>query len=481
MAHAPFQYGDLRVTVMGLGRFGGGVAAARFLASQGAQVAVTDLRQADELQESLAQLAEVPVAAWALGEHPERLFRECDLLVVNPAVRPDDPYVALARERGTPVTTEIDLFCRHNPAPVIGVTGSNGKSTTTALIYHLLQHAWQNVTRRAWLGGNIGISLLERLPDIRPEDLVVLELSSFQLELLRQHRFRPLIGILTNFTPNHLDWHGSLDAYQRAKQGLFDAQLTTDAALLPDESDDGARWRIRGRLLRFGTHDTGENGAFLEDGVLTLRCSQSGTSRGGSLEEALRFQQPPQLVGRHNQLNLAAACGAAWLAGAAPELFAPAVQSFQPLPHRLQQVAERCGRRFFNDSIATTPESAIQALRVFRQRIILLAGGYDKGQDLSQFAAEIRRHAAAVVLMGQTAESLRRQIELTEGAGQPVISVGRDFADSFSQAVALSRPGDIVLLSPGCASYGWFRDYRERGELFEQLARDWEPDHENQC
>jgi UDP-N-acetylmuramoylalanine--D-glutamate ligase len=475
---------------MGLGCFGGGVAATRFLAEHGARVTVTDLKDESQIQDSIAQLADVALHAAVFGEHPDWVFRDCDLLVVSPAVKPDHPSVMRARADGVTVTTELELFCRHNPAPVIAVTGSNGKSTTTALIQHLLQQSWQNSSRRTWLGGNIGISLLSELPRISSDDWVVLEVSSFQLEQMRQNRFRPRIAVITNFTANHLDWHGDLDAYRRAKQGILDAQLRSDAAILPSPEghDIDIDWHARGRIYRFAAGDTGEDGVFAEEGqlifrsstigVATIQAGGSGRERdladsGAQTEDALRWNQPPQLPGKHNARNIAAACCAAWLAGGDPEKFSTSLQSFVPLPHRLQLVTEREGRRFYNDSIATTPESAIQALRVFSNRIILLAGGYDKGQDLTEFSREIRQRAAVVVLMGQTAEDLRRKIVDATGDRCPVLSIGRDFHDSFCQATAQSHPGDIILLSPGCASYGWFRDYRERGELFEVLAREW--------
>lgn len=471
------DYSGRRVTVMGLGRFGGGVGVSRFLAKCGADVTVTDLADETVLAESLAQLADVPIRRFALNGHPPDVFRDCDLLVINPAVKPNQADVLAAVARGVEVTSEIEIFCRHNPAPVIAVTGSNGKSTTTALIHHLLQHCWQDDDSRVWLGGNIGISLLDQLQQIRPEDLVVLEISSFQLEQLKQGYFRPQIAVITNFSPNHLDWHGSVDAYRAAKQRILDAQTRTDYAVLPADDDAELPWNSRGGALRFGIRDTGEDGAFVEDGSLILRSGQS-QSRGGSgcVEDAVRLAQPAQLPGEHNRKNIAAAACVAWLAGAEADRFSEALLSFVPLPHRFQLVAARHGRKFYNDSIATTPESAIQALRVFAGRVILLAGGYDKGQDLTAFAAEIRQRATVAVLMGQTAETLRRLIANAAGPTGPEIMIGADFSESFLMAVALSHPGDIVLLSPGCASFGWFRDYRDRGEQFQTMAKEWTPD-----
>ena len=462
---------------MGLGGFGGGVAAANFLATNGAKVTVTDLKTEAELQDSLTLLSDSVIDRFFLGGHPEEAFADCELLVVNPAVKPDNLIVATARERGIAVTTEIALFLKHNPAPVIAVTGSNGKSTTTALIHHLLQHPQPDAIKTAsaaqvWLGGNIGISLLARLPEITADDIVILELSSFQLEMLRGTGFRPQIAVLTNYSPNHLDWHGTEVAYQAAKQIVFESQTADEIAIVPDflhETSHAAAWKIRAQRLVFGLNDAGEDGAFLDGGDLILRSAR------GHFEDTVRIAVPSQLPGAHNRLNIAAAACAAWQAGADPESFSSALKSFVPLPHRLQLVTECCGRQFWNDSIATTPESAIMALRVFSGRIILLAGGYDKGQSLSEFAAEIRRHAKAVVCMGQTAGVLRNLVNPEKPDCLKFVCEAKDFSDAFAQAVALSMQGDIVLLSPGCASYGWFRDYRDRGTQFTQLAREWRP------
>jgi len=474
------DYSGVTATVMGLGRFGGGVAVSRFLANRGAIVTVTDLKSEAELAESLQMLSDVPIHRILTGGHPDEAFSGCQLLVVNPAVKPDNVIVSRLRDRGVEVTTEIELFLKHNSAAVVAVTGSNGKSTTTALIHHLLTHSQSTANipvstnsakpkGRAWLGGNIGISLLDRLPEISSDDIVVLELSSFQLDILRKKTFRPQIAVLTNYSPNHLDWHGKEAAYRTAKQAIFDGQTADDVAIVPESEESPGKWKTRGQRFCFGLADTSEDGAFLEGGDLILRSAR------GTFEDAVRVAMPFQLPGLHNRKNVAAAACAAWQAGADPEQFSAALKSFQPLPYRLQMVAEQAGRQFWNDSIATTPESAIMALRVFSGRSILLAGGYDKGQDLHSFAEEICKHAKAVVLMGQTAGVLRDLVS-SGGLGLRLpVNEAKDFADAFAQAVALSAPGDIVLLSPACASYGWFRDYRERGDFFTQLARDWRP------
>ncbi|MEZ6129671.1 MAG: UDP-N-acetylmuramoyl-L-alanine--D-glutamate ligase [Planctomycetaceae bacterium] len=463
------SYKGRRITIMGLGAFGGGVQAARFLAQRGADVTITDLRSEEQLAESLQQLADVPLHALFLNDHPESAFEGTELLIVNPAVKPDSRIVEECRRRGTIISSEIELFLHHNVGRVVAVTGSNGKSTTSALIYRLLKDNSALADRRIRLGGNIGTSLLPDVDNIRQTDLVILELSSFQLHQLRQSEFAPAVAVVTNFAVNHLDWHGSVDHYRAAKQVILRRQRRDDIAVLPDvfDEDIGAPvWRARGEHLRFGLRDQGEDGAFLEDGTLILRR--------GHFEDAVRLNVPALLPGDHNRLNVAAAGAAAWVAGADPNDFGSALGNFRPLEHRLQLVAQGRGLRFYNDSIATTPESAIAALRTFSQRCVILAGGADKGSDLTDFADVIQQRASGAVLLGQTAEQLEQLLDRFNQRPPVVpVRIANDFSDAFRAAVALAGQSGIVLLSPGCASFGWFRDFRERGEQFTKLAREW--------
>ena len=286
---------------MGLGRHGGGLAAARYLAEQGAVVTVTDLADAAALAESLSALADVPIAQFHLGGHRETDFIFPDLIVVNPAVRPDSPWVA-ARAASAQITSEIELFLAACPAPVIGVTGTAGKSTTASMIAAIIRAAGRPV----WLGGNIGRSLLGELPRIGPDDRVVLELSSFQLHWLSEAARWPRWGVLTNFAPNHLDWHGSVERYRAAKQRLL------------DHAEDCPSW---------------------DDCDLP----------------------PLSVPGRHNRANAALAAGAACAAGADRAAVERGLADFAALPHRLEFAAEIAGRTFYDDSKATTPEAAIAA------------------------------------------------------------------------------------------------------------------------
>lgn len=461
-----------RVTVLGLGSFGGGIAVTRFLSECGALVTVTDIRSEGELADSLRQLDGVTLQSIHLGGHPSAVLENCSLLVANPAVPTDAEILQRARQQGIPVTSEAELFLQNCRGRIVAVTGTNGKSTTAALTEHLLR---QCTEASVWLGGNIGRSLLPQLDEITAQDVVVLELSSFQLEYLRDAGIRPEVCVLTNFAPNHLDWHGSIERYRAAKQVLLNHQTRNDIAIVPDRAlvnapqnfeSDEIFWRVRGTCLRFGTEDTGEDGVFLDGDSLIFRR--------GHAEDAIRLHRPASLQGNHNAANMAAAACAAWSAGATPHDIVSGFDSCVQLPHRLQIAATGHGIRFYNDSAATTPQSSEAALRCLPSPIVIICGGADKGVDLSCLADAIARNAHAAILIGQTGSQLAELVAArAASAAVPALAVARDFREAFAQAVDLTPQGGIVLLSPGCASYGWFRDYRERGERFTELALDW--------
>lgn len=452
-------YRGLRATVMGLGRFGGGIGAVRFLAERGARITVTDLAGEKELAASLAAIADCPLAALHLGGHRPEDFERADLVVVNPAVRIDHPLLALARCAGASLTTEIALFLAHARGKIVGVTGSTGKSTTAALIHSILAAAG----RKSRLGGNIGVSLLPVVEGIAAEDWTVLELSSFQLEWLDRPGSGLDIAVVTNFQPNHLDRHGDLAAYRSAKQTLLRAQRPDAIAVLNADDPDVSTWQAPGERLFFGSGDGrgDREGVFLDEGDECV-VRRAGRTLRLSLLEGLA------LPGRHMRGNALAAACAALAAGVEPEAIALGLRAFGGLPHRLQFVARRKGRVFYDDSKATTPEAACAALEAFDQPVVLLAGGWDKQVDLARFGRAIAERAKAAALVGQTARQLAETIRTARA--DAVFRVCDTFEEAFSFAVENSMPGDVVLLSPGCASYGLFRNYEERGRRFQELA-----------
>ncbi|GAB4111492.1 MAG: UDP-N-acetylmuramoyl-L-alanine--D-glutamate ligase [Phycisphaeraceae bacterium] len=437
-----------RVTVMGLGRFGGGVGVARHLIEQGADVLVTDMLTADKLQDSLDRLKGLPIE-FRLGEHNVSDFTTCDLVVANPAVKPDNRFLRAAQAANIPITTEVRLLVEALPNRLrtIGITGSAGKSTTTAMIGHLLEKAGQ----KAWVGGNIGGSLLDRLEQIGPNDWVVLELSSFMLHHLRKNEhfpgWSPHIAVITNIRPNHLDWHGSFDAYVKDKHVILDYQDHT--------SDDAA-------VAGPGVHD--------QVSPRVTRWCDFGS------EGDTRWKPDPPwpllIPGEHNQLNARLASVACELAVGVEEWrCARWLADFPGLAHRLQFVLEHQGVRYFNDSKCTTPEAAELAIRSFdTRRVHIILGGYDKGSDLTPLASLAAERCAGVYTIGTTGQ---RIADTVERAGSPECGVVRcrTLDEAVRAAVRCARPGDVVLLSPACASWDQFDHYEQRGERFIELVR----------
>lgn len=464
---------------MGLGAFGGGLGAVQYLASQGAVLTVTDLRDAAALHESLQALREWPDIQYKLGQHDRSDFTDTDLLVVNPAVAPGNEFVTLAQQAGVPLTTEMSLFWERLRGRVIAVTGSNGKSTTTALTHALVSQSVINTPRRCWLGGNIGKSLLPSVDQISSDDWVVLELSSFQLEWLDRIQARPDIAIVTNFSANHLDWHGSIEHYRHAKQTILRWQTSEDVAVLNADDPDVVAWPTNARRVMFGASIEQRplcSSRVVGQELISTSDVGSNDASSSSCADEWNFDLGDLLKapGAHNRMNAAAAIAAARAAGVSYEQIVGGLRSFEPLPHRLQFVAEHRGRRFYDDSIATTPESAICGLQSFDQPIVLLAGGYDKQVDLNAFGQVIAQRVKAVALMGQTADALAYAINSApcETRSQPLQQYrATDFAEAFDWCEAQADSGDVVLLSPGCASYDWFRNYIDRGQQFAARVR----------
>jgi UDP-N-acetylmuramoylalanine--D-glutamate ligase len=439
-----------RVVVMGLGRFGGGLDSVIFAVNAGAKVLATDLAKPEELSKTLKQLEGLAVE-YRLGEHRTEDFTTADVIIANPAVPPENRFLAAAHKAGVTITSQVELFFQLCPAPIIGITGSNGKSTTTSLIYHLLSAGAGQKQKIAyntvWLSGNIGDRpLLGMLDQIRPDDLVILELSSFQLEQLGRIAAAPQVAVITNLTPNHLDRHGTFEAYCAAKELLFSNQKCS-----PDNPC----------VSIFNTEDPVSRGWYEKYKSCPGRISAVFNPDDVPADIAKAFT----LVGRANRANLAAALKIAGHFGVAKDRIIAAVATFQSLPDRLQFVAETNGIRWYNDSKATTPISTIAALEGIEEPKILIAGGYDKHLPFDELGKVIARRVKAVVLLGQTAQKIQSAIQNAGGT-----NVILQHADSMPQAVKLCRklaiPGDVVLMSPACASWDMFENYQQRARIF---------------
>jgi UDP-N-acetylmuramoylalanine--D-glutamate ligase len=431
------DFRDKRVTVAGLGKFGGQIAAVKWLVAGGAKVLVTDKSPAEKLASSRKELDGLSVE-FRLGEHRVDDFTSADLIVASPAIPPHNEYLAAARQAGVPVTTEIRLFIERCPAKtIVGVTGTKGKSTTTSLLGRML--ATKYTTH---VGGNIGRPLLLEVENIRPDDLVVLELSSFMLEYLRDMQWSPNVAVVTMLGVDHVDWHGSAEAYLDAKKLILKHQKPDDIAVLAEASRELSSL-TRGRVALYG-------GAGARPFELTI-------------------------PGKHNQFNCQAAWTAAREMGVSFEAAQQAVKDFAGLPHRLQLVHDTGGAngvRWFNDSIATIPEAAIAALDSFPPRTVLqIVGGSDKGLPFTALAAALCERAKAVLCIGTTGSSIGSLIaDSPTHACAPVYQCG-DLQTAVAQAKSIAIRGDVVLLSTGCASYDQFSNFEQRGEMFSYLAR----------
>jgi UDP-N-acetylmuramoylalanine--D-glutamate ligase len=478
---------DVRALIVGLAREG--TALARFLAERGARVTVTDVKPAEALVESRAALTDLPVT-YALGGHPLALLDDADILFVSPGVPLDIPFLDEARRRALPLSSETRLFTRLCPAPVTGITGSSGKTTTTALVGEMLRAA----ERRTWVGGNIGRPLLGHLDDIDPADAVVMELSSFQLEffgpwtgretgggkdnlaglLFDPSGWSPPIAVILNITPNHLDRHSTMEAYVRAKAHILNYQRPGDTAVL--NLDNAATNEMGGltrrggqRTLWFSLQGSVDEGAFLQGDRLILRLEghDRPICRAGELH----------LMGRHNVANTLAAIATAGAAGAPVEALRQVATTFDGVEHRLELVRVRGDVRWYNDSIATSPERTVAALRAIDAPIILLAGGRDKHlpwDEMAELAWERVRH---LILFGEAAGLIEGAMNRARGAlpaaQQSACHMHRagTLERAVEQAARLARPRDVVLLSPGGTSFDAYRNFEERGKHFRRLVR----------
>jgi UDP-N-acetylmuramoylalanine--D-glutamate ligase len=473
-----------QAVVVGLGRQG--VAAAGWLARNGARVLATDRRDAEALRTSVAALDGLPIE-YTFGGHPLSLLEGADLLCLSGGVPLDIPLVAEARARGIALTNDAQLFIERCPARVIGITGSAGKTTTTALVGEMCR----TTGVQTWVGGNIGYVLLGELNRIAQDDLVVMELSSFQLELMS---VSPQVAAVLNITPNHLDRHGTMEAYTAAKARIVQHQRLDDVAILGHD-DAGARalkGDVRGRLQWFSAAER-LPGAFLDEGERLVLVLPGGEP------EVVCARSEIRLRGDHNVLNVLAACAIAGAAGVPLAAMRTAIGAFTELEHRLEPVATVDGVLWVNDSIATAPERAVAALRSYEEPIVLLAGGRDKKLPWEDFAALAVRRVQNLICFGEAGEMIAGHVrrawaqardahELTRHTpsdkglkplARPLVSDTRslqaidvvgDLEAAVARAAEVSRPGDVVLLSPGGTSFDAYADFVARGAHFRILV-----------
>jgi UDP-N-acetylmuramoylalanine--D-glutamate ligase len=441
------------VLVVGLARTG--VATALFCAARGARVTATDSRSESELPDAVLKLRGAGIAL-ELGSHREETFLEQDLIVPSPGVPADAPPLEAARAKGVTIWSEIELAYRFLKGRLIGITGSNGKTTTTSLVEHILKMAGLETI----LAGNIGRPLIGCVDAMTDNTFTVVELSSFQLELVGT--FRPNIGVFLNLTPDHLDRHHTIEAYGAAKARLFENQTGDDAAILnADDAGTSPYAPSLPRVYWFSRKQRVTQGAYVRNEEIVFR-------QDGEEEVLLRVEDIP-LVGAHNVENVLAAAAATRLAGAPASAIAKGVRSFAGVEHRLEFVSEVAGVRYYNDSKATNVDATLKALDAFPGRILVILGGKDKGSDYTVLQKPLREKAILALLIGAAAEKIESQI-----SG----SVALERAETLERAVEIASHaalcGDVVLLAPACASFDQFQNYEHRGRVFKDLVRQLE-------
>ncbi len=469
------NWNGTHVLILGAARQG--LALARWLSRHGSNVTLSDSRTADELVSARSSLADTNVE-WAVGGHPLDLLNNTDVLCLSGGVPLTLPIVEEAVKRGIPLSNDTQIFMEVVPCKTIGITGSAGKTTTTTLVGEMAKMQNAESTRSGqdaafrlppsvFVGGNIGDPLINYVDDMKADDLAILELSSFQLE---QMTISPNISAILNITPNHLDRHGTMEAYTNAKARILEFQSEKDTAILGH--DDRGAWNLRnkvkGKLLTFSLHDLDEgfSGAYYHDGLLNLR--------DGNAYLPLILREDIRLRGDHNVANVLAAFAIGHAAGFKLDDMLEAVEEFRGVPHRLELVRELDGVRWYNDSIATAPERSMAAIHAFDEPIVLMLGGRDKKLPWEDIAKLIHDRVDHVVVFGEAAELIQKAVSTVGGREARSVDLHRanDLKEAVLKAAEIASAGDVVLLSPGGTSYDEFKDFAERGEFFRKWVQE---------
>jgi len=449
-----------------------GIALARWLSRHGSHVTLSDSRSLDELASARASLADTDVK-WAAGGHPLELLNKTDVLCLSGGVPLTLPIVQEAVKRGIPLSNDTQIFMEVAPCKTIGITGSAGKTTTTTLVGKMARKAKDEGGRMkdeesdktsvihpsVFVGGNIGDPLINYVDDMTENDLAILEISSFQLE---QMTISPNIAAILNITPNHLDRHGTMDAYTAAKARILEFQTEKDTAILGH--DDKGAWdlrnKVKGKLLTFSLQDLDRSfsGAYLHDGLLNLR--------DGNAYLPLMLREKIKLPGDHNVANVLAAFTIGHAAGFKLDDMLETVEEFRGVPHRLELVRELNGVRWYNGSIATAPERSMADINAFTEPIVLMLGGRDKDLPWDGIAKLIHQRVDHVVLFGEAAELIQKAVSAVGGVRSVDLHRVNDLKQAVLKAAEVASAGDVVLFSPGGTSYDEFKDFEERGETF---------------
>jgi UDP-N-acetylmuramoylalanine--D-glutamate ligase len=439
-----------KIIVIGMGKTG--IAVAGFLGKQGAKVVVTDEKSSDQWDGDFKQIAQ---EKWLeIGDYNTRILTGACIVVPSPGVPPDNDLLVEALKKNIPVISEIELAYWVLKVPVIAVTGTNGKTTTTTLLGEIMQCSG----KKTFVGGNIGTPLIEYAEGSQQDDFIVAEISSFQLQWIK--KFQPFIAVLLNITCDHINYHGSFAEYRRIKTRIFANQTKADFAILnaADPEQEDIDRIINSQVIKFSSRRVLKKGIFIKKNNIIFRMP-------GASEE----QYPLSIInlpGLHNVENVMAAIAAARLCGCSQENVITAVSAFRGLPHRIEFAGEKNSIRFYDDSKGTNVDSVVRALETFNKPVILLLGGRDKDGDFETLKPMLAAKAKKVILFGEARERIASLI----GNNKPVMKTTK-LREAVEQAYKEARPGDVVLLSPGCASFDEFANYKERGNFFQDAVR----------
>jgi UDP-N-acetylmuramoylalanine--D-glutamate ligase len=448
-------FSGCKVMVVGLAR--SGLAAVKLLSESEALVIANDMKSGEELADVVAELSEIPNVQLELGKPADEFVWQVDAVFISPGVPIDSKFVQIAEELGKPVIGELELGFVFTEAPVVAITGTNGKTTTTALTGLMFKRAGFDTH----IVGNIGDPLSAHVHEIKPEDVIVAEVSSFQLESI--HTFRPKVSMILNITPDHLNRHHTMEAYTDMKARVFENQRGDDVAILNWDNPPTRVLadRIKCRVMYFSRKEEVPAGCFIRDGRITFKDFDGVETAMGRTEEV-------RIPGDHNLENALAASAAALCMGASPMAVRHSLAAFEGVEHRLEFVTEAAGVRFINDSKGTNPDASVMAVRAMTLPTIIIAGGYDKHTGFDDFIASFAgSKIAGMVVVGDTAEQLA---SAAAAHGFAPVEHAATFRDAVYKAYSMAHPGYNVLLSPACASFDMFKDFEERGRVFKQIA-----------
>lgn len=437
-----------KILVIGAAR--SGLASAEFLARQGNQVVLTDMKQQNDVEylESLG-------VSFIWGEQPDVALLQPDYIVMSPGVPLTIPPVQYAQANHIPVIGELELAYRNCKAPFVAITGTNGKTTTTTLTGELLK----KTGKRVFVGGNIGVPLISYGAELSKDDVVVAEVSSFQLETVAE--FRPHLSLMINLTPDHLDRHGDMEQYLACKANIFKNQKEDDYLIL--NYDDEALREVantsKGNVLFFSQKHILQEGVWLEDGNVVLKLGENKFIVCTEDEIAIK--------GKHNLENAMGAILLAYLSGVTVAEIRTVLMTFQGVAHRLEPVRTHQGVQYINDSKGTNPDSTIKAIEAYPKDMILILGGYNKGSDFTELIRLVKKYVKHVIVLGDAKYAIIDAMQQLEYTAYTEVA---NVEEAVEKAAALAVSGDVVMLSPACASWDMFKSYEERGDLFKQLV-----------